>query len=165
MQGISKKIDALNDYVGRALSWLTLFMVLVTFLIVVLRYVFNVGWIWLQETVNYMHSFVFLGAAGYVLLKDAHVRVDIFYRDASARAKAWVNLLGVIFLLLPICGLLVAMSFYYVGSSWRILEGSQEAGGIDAVYILKSLLIVYPVLLGLQGFSILCKSINEVRSS
>lgn len=94
-------IDRLNEAIGKAVSWLTLAMVLVTFAAVVLRYGFSLGWIWLQESYIWMHGIVFMLGAGYTLLHDGHVRVDLFYRDARPRYKAWVNLAGSVVLLLP----------------------------------------------------------------
>jgi len=147
------RIDRFNDWVGRGVSWLTLIMALVTFLVVILRYFFNIGWIWMQESVVYMHGILFMVAGGYTLLHEGHVRVDIFYRPRSDFFKSWINLLGVIFLLLPFCGLILFFAFPYVVNSWRVMEGSREAGGLEGVYLLKSIILVFPLLIGLQGVS------------
>jgi len=146
-------IDHFNDRVGRGVSWLSLFMVLVTFLIVILRYVFNMGWIWMQESVVYMHGTLFMVAGGYTLLSNGHVRVDIFYRPMSEKAKAWIDLFGVFFLLFPTCALIIIYGYPYVSDAWTVKEGSREAGGIDAVFLLKSIILVFPALLGVQGLS------------
>ena len=128
-------------------------MVIVTFVVVILRYLFNLGWIWMQESITYLHGSLFIIACGYTLLKDEHVRVDIFYRPSSTRIKAIINLLGVIFLLFPLSVLIIYYGFPYVVNSWLILEDSAETGGIPAVFLLKTLVILFPILVFLQGIS------------
>jgi len=146
-------VDTINDWVGRGASWLTLLMALSTFVIVVLRYGFNTGWIWMQESVVYMHGALFMLAAGYTLLREGHVRVDIFYRPQSRTYKAVIDLLGAVLLLLPTCLLLAYYSYPYVSYSWYVLEGSNEAGGIPGVFLLKSVIPLGALLLALQGLS------------
>lgn len=124
-----------------------------TFTVVVLRYLFNVGSVVLQELLVYLHSLIFLMGAAYTLKQDGHVRVDIFYRPMSLRKKAWVNLLGTLFLLIPCCIFIFYISWEYVASSWSYFEGSREAGGIDAVFALKSLLLLMPLTVLLQGMA------------
>jgi len=148
-----KLLDGLSEWTGRVISWLTLLMVVVTFVIVVMRYAFDTGNIALQESVIYMHSFVFLLGAAYTLKHDGHVRVDIFYRPASERTKAIINILGIILLLIPVSGFIGYISWEYVSTSWSLKEGSQEAGGIPYRYILKASLIIMPTLMILQGIS------------
>ena len=146
--------DAINERVGRGTAWLTLAMVLIAFGVVVMRYVFAVGWVWLQESYIWLHGIVFMAAAGYTLLHGGHVRVDIFYRTASARFKAWVDLLGSLLLLLPMVGVVGWYSWGFVLRSWSRLEGSAEAGGLPGLYLLKSMLIVFVGLLAIQGLSL-----------
>ncbi|MFC6670643.1 TRAP transporter small permease subunit [Marinobacterium aestuariivivens] len=146
-------LDAFSEWSGRIISWLTLLMVLITFAIVVMRYLFNVGNIALQESVIYMHSFVFLLGAAYTLKHDGHVRVDIFYRPLTERGKAWINLLGTLLLLLPVSVFILVISWDYVATSWSLLEGSQEAGGIPYRYVLKSTLIAMPIMMIMQGLA------------
>jgi TRAP-type mannitol/chloroaromatic compound transport system permease small subunit len=145
--------DGINEFLGSAVSWLSLLMVLVTFLIVVLRYAFDLGWIWLQESVTFMHAALFLVGAAYTLKHEGHVRVDIFYRKFTPRTQAWVDLGGALFLLLPVCLFIFSVSWGYVVQSWELHEGSREAGGLDGVYLLKSLMLVMAGLLVLQGMS------------
>lgn len=147
----ARAIDWLSEWSGRAVSWLTLLMVLATFLVVVLRYLFNIGWIAMQESILYMHSAVFLVGAAYTLKHEGHVRVDIFYQKMSARARAWVDLLGALLLLLPTFAFIFWVSWEYVASSWSLREGSREAGGIPFVYGLKTLMLVMAGLMLLQG--------------
>lgn len=156
---LSDRIDQLNEKVGRLAAWMALAMVLCQFGVVLLRYVFGIGFIWLQESVLYLHGLLFLLGVGYSLLHDGHVRVDIFYRDASRRKKAWVDLFGSTFLLSPFIGLITYYSFSYVVNSWEIFEGSPDPAGIHAIFILKSAILVYCGLLGLQGLSLAAKSI------
>ena len=146
-------IDGLNEWIGRAVSWLTLVMVLVTFLIVVLRYVFDLGWIAMQESVTWMYALVFLFGAAYTLKHDAHVRVDIIYQRCSRTTRAWIDLFGTVLLLLPVCGLVLWSSWEYVTSSWAMGEGSREAGGLPGLYVLKSAIVLMGLLLLLQGIA------------
>jgi TRAP-type mannitol/chloroaromatic compound transport system permease small subunit len=146
-------LEAISEWVGRAVAWLTLGMVLVTFLVVVLRYGFSTGWIAMQESINYMHALVFLLGAAYTLRHNEHVRVDIFYQRWGPRRRAWVNLLGVIFLLLPTAAFIVWASWDYVAASWAVRETSPEAGGLPWVYLLKTVIPVSAALLGAQGIA------------
>lgn len=146
-------LDALSEWIGRAASWLSLFMVLTTFAVVLLRYAFDLGWIAMQESVTYMHTVLFLVGTSYTLKHQGHVRVDIFYRRWSPRGKAWIDLLGHLLLLMPVCLFIFYMSWDYVAQSWALQEGSREAGGLDGVYLLKSMILVMAGLLVLQGLS------------
>jgi TRAP-type mannitol/chloroaromatic compound transport system permease small subunit len=150
--------DNLNEIIGRGVAWLTLAMVLVTFVVVVLRYVYAIGWVWLQESYVWMHGIVFMVGAGYTLLHDGHVRVDIFYRSAGRRYKALVDLLGAAFLLLPLVCLVSWVAVPYVVESWSRLEESREAGGLPGLYLLKSVLIAFCLLLALQGLALAARS-------
>lgn len=152
-------VDRLNDLVGRGVSWLTLAMVLVTFAVVVLRYGFSLGWVGLQESYVWLYALVFMLGAGYTLLHNGHVRVDIFYRPASIRFQAIVDLCGAIFLLLPMMVTVAWVSFPYIASSWHQLEGSREAGGLEGLFLLKTVLLVFCLLLGLQGLSMAGRSV------
>ena len=137
--------------IGKAASWLILLMVLITFVIVLLRYGFNLGWVWLQESVTYLHAAVFMLAAAWTWQEDGHVRVDILYRGRSRRHRAWVNLLGTLLFLVPVCVYLLAIGWDYVSSSWSLREGSRQAGGLPLVYLLKSLILALPLLLLVQA--------------
>ncbi|WP_085902979.1 TRAP transporter small permease subunit [Kiloniella majae] len=160
---LAKTIDALNERVGRTVSWLALFMVLVQFAVVLLRYVFGIGSIFMQESIIYMHGFLFMLGAGYTLLHGGHVRVDIFYGAASERKQAFVDFFGVIFFLLPVLALILIYGWPYVANSWSILESSKETSGIPAVYILKSSIIAFCALMALQGISMAIHSLAIIR--
>ncbi len=151
-------MDALNRRLGQALAWLTTAVVLLVFVLTVLRYFFDLNWISLQELAQALHATAFMLAMGWVLQRDEHVRVDIFYRRMSPRARARVDFFGSLLLLLPTVGFLFWISLDYVAASWRILEGSREAGGLPGVFLLKSLIPLMAVLLGLQGLSQLVRS-------
>jgi len=146
-------------------AWLTLFMVLVTFIVVIMRYVFDAGLIWVQESVVWMHAVVFMLGAAYTLRAEEHVRVDIFYRTMSERRRAWIDLVGVIVFLMPLCAFLAWASFDFVTQSWRIGESSRESGGLPYPFIplLKSVLLLMPVAVALQGASLCLKSVRTLR--
>lgn len=156
-------LENLSEWTGRAIAWLTLVMVLVTFLVVVLRYGFNLGWIGLQESITYLHATVFMLGAAYTLRHEGHVRVDIFYQRLQPRGQAWVDLLGTLLLLWPMCLFIAIGSWDYVAVSWERLETSNEPGGLPFVYLLKSLLILMPALLMLQGLARILQSVQRLR--
>ena len=141
-------------------------MVLVAFLIVVLRKFFDSGFIWMQESLIWMHAAVFMLGAAYTLQMEEHVRVDIFYREMSDRRRAWVNCLGVLLFVFPLCIFFVSTAFSYAGASWRLHEVSLNAGGLPypAIPLLKTLLIVMPVAVALQGLSLLLRSLQTIRA-
>jgi len=157
-------LDALSERVGRLVSWLTLGMVLATVTVVVMRYAAGMGLIWLQESINWMHSLVFMLGAAYTLKADEHVRVDVFYRGMSERRKAAINLAGTLLFLLPLCAFLLVESWQYVATSWRIAERSREAGGLPMLYLLKTVIPLMAVLLALQGISIALRACLRLRS-
>ena len=157
-------MERLNRFIAHTVPWLTLGMVLVTFVIVVLRYLFGRGWVWMQEIALYMHAFTFLLAAGYTLACDEHVRVDILYRPWGVRRKALVNLLGSLLLLIPCCSVLFYQSLPFVVDSWVVLEGSQDGGGLEAVYLLKTAIPLCFLLLFLQALSIAHRSVQTLRA-
>jgi TRAP-type mannitol/chloroaromatic compound transport system permease small subunit len=149
---------------GRAVAWLTLALVLVTFAVVLLRYGFNLGWIWLQESITYLHATVFMLAAAWALQDDAHVRVDVFYRRRSPRQQAFVNLAGTVLFLIPLCTFLLVTGWEYVLRSWQVLEGSREAGGLPLVYLLKTLILLLPALLLAQSACEIGRAVTVLRA-
>lgn len=160
--GIAHVIDTANQCLGRACSWLTLFLVLGTTIVVVLRYGFGVGATALQEAVLYGHALVFMGAAAWAMQRNAHVRVDIFYQQFSGRRQALVEIMGNLLFLLPVCLFLGWASWDYVGNAWATLEGSSESGGLKFVYLQKSIILLLVVSLTLQGISNLIKAIYVI---
>ena len=160
-------LDRINAFTGRAASWLTLFMVVITFIVVVMRYVFDAGLIWVQESVVWMHAVVFMLGAAYTLRDEEHVRVDIFYRAMSERRRAWVDLIGVVIFLMPLCIFFAWQSFDFVTASWSIRESSRESGGMPYPFvpILKTVLLLMPVTVALQGLSLLLRSLKSLRGT
>lgn len=156
-------LDATNETVGRITSWLSLAMVLLTAAVVLLRYRYNLGSIALQETVLWMHGLLFMLGAGYTLKNGHHVRVDVFYSRFSNRQKAWVNIIGSALLLLPLCGWLMWLSGNYALSSWAMKEASRDAGGLPAVYLLKSVVPLAFLLLASQGIAELLRNVLRLR--
>ena len=155
LQDLAESIDSLNDWVGRTIAWLALGMVLLQFAVVVMRYVFGIGSVIAQEAIVYMHATIFLAGASYTLLHKGHVRCDIFYSDATPRTRAIVDLIGVFLFLLPMCIMIFWVSWPYVANAWAVLEGSPEGRlGIPAVFLLKTVILVFAFLLGLQAISL-----------
>jgi TRAP-type mannitol/chloroaromatic compound transport system permease small subunit len=155
-----------SEYSGAAIAWLTLPMVGGTFLIALLRYAFALNWIWMQELVVWMHACVFMLAAAYTLNRDEHVRVDIFYRQCSARRKALVDLVGSLVFLLPVSIMLIVTSTDYVITSWSIGEGSRESGGLPFPFVpmLKTAIPLAFVLVAIQGVAIVLDAWYALRS-
>jgi TRAP-type mannitol/chloroaromatic compound transport system permease small subunit len=151
MTKVADGIDRLVSGVGQTVVWLVLAVVLLQFSLVVARYLFGLGSIWLTETVVYAHAGVFMLGAAWTLRAGGHVRVDVFYADASARTKAIIDLAGALVLLLPFMLVLAWLSVPYAARSWAILEHSQESSGLPLVFVLKTLIPVFALLMALQG--------------
>jgi TRAP-type mannitol/chloroaromatic compound transport system permease small subunit len=147
-------IDTMNEWVGRAVAWTTLLLVMVTFVDVVMRYFFNTSYVFTQELEWHVFAFIFLMGAGYTLKNDGHVRVEVFYGKLSAKGRAWINLIGVLFFLVPSCLVFIKTSIPFVRESYHIMEGSPDPGGIPYRFILKSCIPVGYTLLLLQGVSL-----------
>lgn len=144
-------IDRFTAAIGRAALWCCLYAVLAEFAVVLLRYAFGIGSIKLQESVLYAHAGLFMLAAAWTLQVGGHVRVDVFYAQAGPRMRALVDLLGALLFLLPFAAAVAALSLPYVERSWAILERSREASGLPFVYLLKTLIPIFALLIGLQG--------------
>jgi TRAP-type mannitol/chloroaromatic compound transport system permease small subunit len=153
VQRIADGIDRATAAIGRAAAWCCLYLVLAEFAVVVMRYLFGIGSIRLQESVLYAHAALFMLAAAWTLRIDGHVRVDVFYAQAAPRTKALVDLFGTIVFLFPVVIAVGLLSVPYVERSWVILEGSREASGLPFVYLLKTLIPLFAVLLGFQGIA------------
>jgi TRAP-type mannitol/chloroaromatic compound transport system permease small subunit len=153
-----------NLAIGLAVRWLALLMVLVQFGIVLLRYVFGVSAIWLNESVLYMHGALFMLGAGYALLVDEHVRVDIFYSKAGLRGKALIDAFGHLFLLFPSMALLLYWSWPSVRNSWAVMEGPVSVGGIPASFLLKSLIPAFAVLVMVQALARLLRDLARLAA-
>lgn len=157
-------LDSISEFIGRSVSWLTIVMVVVSCVVVLLRYVFEIGATALQDSVTYMHSTVFLLGAAYALNNNGQVRVDVFYRNFSRRGKAWVDACGSVLFLLPLCGLIFFSSLDYVAQSWRVFEGSRDPNGLPLVYLLKTLLPIAAGLLALQAIAECCHALATLMN-
>ncbi len=159
LAGFVRAVSGLNRVVGEVLSWLALACVLVCFTVVVQRYFFHTSTLWMQDLYVWMSGAMFTGVAGFALLRDDHVRVDIFYRPASIRKKAIADLVGVVLFLLPFMYVIIQYCWTAVARSWSYSEGSANIGGMPGLFILKSFIIVFAVLVGLQGIAMALRSI------
>lgn len=161
MLRLADLIDAFNRGVAQVLRWFAVAMMLIQFGIVIGRYVFGVNSIWVQESVLYLHAALFMLAAGFTLLVDKHVRVDIFYAKATDTVRRRIDILGHLFLLLPAMAALAWWSWPSVRNAWKILEGPISVGGIEAVFLLKSLIPLFCLLVGLQSVAILLRLVSH----
>jgi TRAP-type mannitol/chloroaromatic compound transport system permease small subunit len=162
MDGLARAINAIdwfNRCVGKVVAWLTLATVVICAAVVFLRYTAGLGYVWLQELYVWTHAMTFLLAAGFAYLLNAHVRVDIFYAKFGPRGKAWIDLLGVIFLLMPWLALLAWTAWTYVSYSWQTNEISVQSNGMPAMYVLKSALLGFVVVVGLQALAWVGRSV------
>ena len=160
---IAQWINQLSYRMGQMISWLTLILVALVIIVVLSRYLLGIGSIAIQESVAYVHAVIFMLGLAFTLQRGGHVRVDIFYRDFSARRKAIVDLIGTVIFLLPFCGLILFGSWDYVMASWSIKESSSETGGIAAVYLLKTLMLFMPITLALQGLAQIIDSVLVLK--
>ena len=155
-------IDSLNQWVGRGVAWVTLGLVLVVFVDVVMRYLFNTSFVFTQELEWHLFGFIFLIGAGYTLLHDGHVRVDIIYQRLGFKGQAWVNLGGVLLFLIPGCIMVITTSWKFTATSFAMMEGSPDPGGIPFRFILKGCIPVGFTLLLLQGLSLGMHSLMQI---
>jgi TRAP-type mannitol/chloroaromatic compound transport system permease small subunit len=161
---VVRGIDAVNDRVGRWAAWLALLLVVIVSYDVVMRYLFNITYVFIQELEWHLFAVIFLITAGYAHLLDSHVRVDIFYARFPPRIRAWVDFFGGILFLLPTVVLLIWTSIPFVRASFADLEGSPDPGGIPGRFVLKAVIPLAFFLLGIQGISEIIKNFYRVRS-
>jgi TRAP-type mannitol/chloroaromatic compound transport system permease small subunit len=165
MIALADRIDRLTTAVGRTAAWLVLAVVLLQFALVIARYLFGLGSIWLTETVIYAHATLFMLAAAWTLSAGGHVRVDVFYAEASARTRAMIDLIGALLLLLPFALVLIWLSVPYAARSWAILERSQETSGLPLVFVLKTLIPLFAALMALQGIAQAIRALSALSRS
>ena len=159
---LAKTIGAMNTIIGRAVSWLLPLMTVITLIIIFCAFVLRAGWVWLNELALYMHAILFMLAAAYTLNQNAHVRVDILYNRLTITGRAWVNLIGTLVLLMPVCGVIVYYSTPYIISSWEVTEHSSESDGLPAVFLLKTCIPLAALLLWLEGLALAINSLNTI---
>lgn len=153
LQTAANGIATFTELTGRVIAWLTVGLIATTCTVVVLRYFVGIGSIALQEASSYIHAALFMLGAAYALKQGAHVRVDIFYRNFSPRTQALIDCLGTVFLLLPVNIAIFVLCWQYVANSWAIGETSTESSGLPWVYLLKTLMLLLPTTLALQGIA------------
>jgi TRAP-type mannitol/chloroaromatic compound transport system permease small subunit len=151
MRNLLKQLEIISESIGKTVSYLLLIMTLITVIVVIARYLFNFGSIAMQDAIVYLHATVVILAMGYSLQTNAHVRVDIFYQKLNEKQKAIIEIFGTLFFLLPFCVFTFLVSLPYVQRSWAMGEKSAEAGGIPAVFLLKTLLIALVIVLVFQA--------------
>lgn len=156
---IIRVIAAVNILLGRFFSLFSLAIVVICFSVVVMRYLFRTGSVPMQDLYVWLNGMMFMGIAGYALMKDAHVRVDVFYRGAKTRSKALIDIFGCLVFVAPFLWVLVRWSFPYVARSWGLHEGSANVGGLPGLYVLKSFIMVFVVVIGLQAIAILLRGV------
>lgn len=152
-------IGGLNRLIGNIFSWCALAIVAVCFAVVVQRYLFSTTYLWMQDLYVWLNGAMFTAVAGFALFRDDHVRVDIFYRPASIRWKAIADMIGVCLFLLPFMAVVFIWGLPYVQRSWGLMEGSANVGGMPGLFVLKSFILVFSVLIGLQGLAMIGRSI------
>jgi TRAP-type mannitol/chloroaromatic compound transport system permease small subunit len=150
-QALANAIERIIAAIGRAAMWCCLYVVLAEFAVVAMRYVLGLGSIRLQESVLYAHAALFMLAAAWTLQVDGHARVDVFYAQARPRIRAVIDLVGALIFLAPFAVVLTMLSVPYAARSWAILESSRETSGLPFVYLLKTLIPMFALLIGLQG--------------
>lgn len=157
------RLDAVTRVIGHGVAYLGLATVLIAFATVYLRYAFDIGFIWLQESYVWTHAAAIMLGAGFTLLREGFVRVDLFYKHWSPRIRAWVDLLGTLLFLGSFLALLAYYAWPFVAASHAMNEHSQYEEGLPAVWALKGTLLVFVVLLGLQGLSNVLRSLDALR--
>ena len=153
LKNLSSTISYINKIAGFICAIIVVLMSLNVFLVVVLRYLFGISFIWMQETYVWMHAYIFMLGAGFTYLNDDHVRIDIIYRSSSKLYKALVDSIGIIFLLLPFLYIIWNFSYPFVYKSWQMNEISREAGGLSMLYLLKLAILIFVILLSIQAIA------------
>jgi TRAP-type mannitol/chloroaromatic compound transport system permease small subunit len=164
LNAVADRIDSVTTAIGRVVAWLTLATVLICFATVYLRYALHIGLIWLQELYAWTHVAAITMGAGYVLLKGGFVRVDMVYARLSDRGKAWVNLLGTLFLMAPFLYMMAAAGWPFFKTSWMMNEASQQDTGLPRLWLLKGTLLAFVFVVGLQGVSMVARSLATILS-
>ena len=156
---VMQAINYANRFMGNLFMWLAVGIVAVCFWVVFERYVIGVTRLWMQDLYPWMNGVMFTAVAGYALYRNDHVRVDIFYRPASIRTKAALDLLGVFVFLLPFAWVVWTYSIVFVQRSWGLLEGSANPGGMPGLFVLKTFILIFAASIGVQGIAMAIRSI------
>ncbi|MCB0655778.1 MAG: TRAP transporter small permease subunit [Saprospiraceae bacterium] len=158
-----KKLNLVNEWVGKSISWVSTLLVLLIFIEVIVRKLFSLDKIWVSELSWHLFAAMFLFSAGYTLRADQHVRVDVFYQNLTARKQAWINLIGSVLLLIPWCLIIIYTSFQYAMNSWLIGEKSPDPGGLPARYLIKFTITAGFLLLLYQAVILILQSLRTIR--
>ncbi len=158
LAALAQSIERVTRAIGSAMAWCAVAMVVIEFVVVLLRHVFGLGFVAMQESVIYLHAATFMLAAAAVLARDRHVRIDIFVGQSSPRRRAVVDLAGALLFLLPLAVVVGLLALPYVARSWTILERSKETSGLPLVFLLKSLIPAFAVLIGLQALAMAARA-------
>ncbi len=166
MKRLFNFIDSANTSISKLVSLLILFMVVITFIIVIMRYIFGYGFVWMQELLLWFHGIILMSGISYTMLNNEHVRVDVLYRNFNKKEKAKIEIINILFFVMPLSIYLIYLSQNFVGISWAVQEISRDSGGLPfpAIPLIKTMLIIMPTLLSIQGLSILYKNIKLMRS-
>jgi len=165
VKNVADMIDGLNSMIGEVLKWALLVSVLLTAITAILRYAFDLGYPWLPEAAIWINAMVFTLGSAWVLQQEGHVRVDLIYGRVGDKGKAWINLIGTLVLLYPMLWVVASKSWPTIYRSWSVLEKSSTSGGLPFMYLLKSCIWGFCILLALQGLSMILKSILVIRGS
>ena len=159
---ISNIFNNINKFAGYFCAFLVVFMTINVFVVVLLRYLFGISFIWMQETYVWMHAYIFMLGAGFTYLNDDHVRIDILYKSSSPLYRAIVDLIGNLILLLPFLSIIWIFSYPFVFKSWKMGEISREAGGLSMLYLLKLAILLFVILLFIQAISKIINSFLKI---
>lgn len=165
LSSASHLIDQINEWVGRAVSWLTTILVVLVCFDVITRYFFSDTAAWIMELEWHLFALIFLFGAGYAFKHDKHVRVDLFYAKFSPKDRALVNIIGTLLFLIPWCLLVIYWSYEYALISYNVGETSPDPGGLPARYVIKFCVSIGMIFLLLQGVSVLFKNLLIYRKS
>lgn len=149
-----EKISIISEYITKYFFYIMFILVIVNIL---LRYIFNINFIFMQELVMYLHAFIFLFGISICLKENSHVRIDVFSNKLDAKVKKYIEILGTVLFIIPFCLFVLYESTPIIIRSWEMLESSGEPGGLPFIYILKSSIYVFASLLLIQALGRLVK--------
>ena len=157
MKQLQILIDKVTNNIAYILSYMLILLIIIVFSTVFFRYVLSISYVILQELIMYIHALIFMLGISYTLKEKAHVKIDIIYNILTKENQNLVSSVGVLLFILPTSLFISYISLDMVFQSWRVLEGSSEAGGLNLVFILKSLIPITGILIFFQGLSELIK--------
>lgn len=159
MKKLQKFLDNSIEKIGCGTSYIVVIMVFLVIITLFLRYVLNIGSVALQESIMYLHAIFFMFGISFAIKENAHVKIDILSNKFNSKQKDMIFILGIIFFMIPFSLFIIFISADMVVKSWGIMEQSSEAGGLNFVYILKSIIPLTGILILSQSISELIKNI------